>query len=302
MGFLGALLGAAPTVLAGVAKGKRDREETEYTRDQAAMKQMAEENARQQIMAAQQFDRDTATTRYNQTQAYTAGRDRLGDARLVAGDILARNKVAYDANEDILDRKLKYDTLDNNLKTARMRASSADGLKIPVGAQNDAMTNVNAVTQLNYAIGRFDEVADRYMGDMTQVPGFGITNMFGAQKLKNVMDWTTPEERELRGLVSDIASMKILKRSGATVPAAEFEKLEGFVPNMSDPPEEIYRKLKGFRKIAQEELDAYNRQFSTESGYRGGLTVEPKPFAPTPPKPGGSVQEMLDAMRENPTP
>lgn len=51
MGFLGALLGAAPTVLGGIAKGKRDREQTEYTRNQAAMEQAAQENARQQAMA-----------------------------------------------------------------------------------------------------------------------------------------------------------------------------------------------------------------------------------------------------------
>lgn len=50
MGFLGALLGAAPTVLAGAAKGKRQLEQTQYDRASKAQDDAMKEAARQQAM------------------------------------------------------------------------------------------------------------------------------------------------------------------------------------------------------------------------------------------------------------
>lgn len=73
-----------------------------------------------------------------------------------------------------------------------------------------------------------------------QTPGsFGLQNALG----DTVMQRADPGGVEVRALVSDIAGQRIHDRSGAAVTVGEMARLKPYIPNVTDTPETVKRKL-----------------------------------------------------------
>jgi len=96
---------------------------------------------------------------------------------------------------------------------------------------------------------------DAAIDAVTRAPNaFGLKNAMG----DTVMQRLDPAGVEARALVADIGSQKINDRSGAAVSAAEFPRLQPFIPNATDTAATVQKKLKQFkieRQRLQSELD-----------------------------------------------
>ena len=222
MGFLGALLGAAPTVLAGVAKGKRDREETEYTRDQAAMKQMAEENARQQIMAAQQFDRDTASRQRTEDVSYRTIRDTKADRQQALQNTAAADKVKSDKTQTDISNTFNRDELEQRLKIAQIRASTGKSGRY-IGNETARRlgtygTLYNLTTQLIDAAG-------------PNVNASGLLD-YPIHQVKTFFDKADPTVQQVHALRTQIETTLREAVGGKTLTPDEAKRMEDMVSNV----------------------------------------------------------------------
>ena len=217
MGFLGALLGAAPTVLAGVAKGKRDREETEYTRDQAAMKQMAEENARQQIMAAQQFDRDTASRQRTEDVSYRTIRDTKADTQQALQNTAAAKAVEYGYGRDQKADKIKLDEFGNRITIANIMANSR---KFNTGEDKVALRDQTRYKRflpiVNQAEARYNAALSARKGEnLSQTEIIALNTIMGKQG-------------SAKGAMAAILSDKALSPEAKSMGTAALEVAEAF--------------------------------------------------------------------------
>jgi hypothetical protein len=77
----------------------------------------------------------------------------------------------------------------------------------------------------------------------TTPEAFGLQNMLPDA----VTQRTDPAGVAARAMVSDIAGQKIHDRSGAAVSVGEAARLKPYVPNVSDTPETVKKKLTAFR-------------------------------------------------------
>lgn len=78
-----------------------------------------------------------------------------------------------------------------------------------------------------------------------------------------------PEGVEARAAIADLGSLVIHSRSGAAVTAAEFPRLAPFIPSEKDDAATVKKKLRGFVQVYREELDALQRAYSREAGFKG---------------------------------
>jgi len=100
---------------------------------------------------------------------------------------------------------------------------------------------VEKMAQNNVTLSKIDramEVVDKYPG------AFGLWNKLG----DTVRQRTDPEGVEGRAMIADIAGQKIHDRSGAAVTVGEAERLKPYVPNVTDAPDVVKRKLSLFRQ------------------------------------------------------
>jgi hypothetical protein len=88
---------------------------------------------------------------------------------------------------------------------------------------------------------------DRALGVVDEHPeAFGLKNKLPYSD--DVRQRTNPEGVDARAMVADIGSQKIHDRSGASVTINESPRLRPFVPDKSDSPETIKKKLTLFRQ------------------------------------------------------
>lgn len=100
---------------------------------------------------------------------------------------------------------------------------------------------VEKMAQNNVTLSKIDramEAVDKYPG------AFGLWNKLG----DTVRQRTDPEGVEGRAMIADIAGQKIHDRSGAAVTVGEAERLKPYVPNVTDAPDVVKRKLSLFRQ------------------------------------------------------
>jgi len=72
---------------------------------------------------------------------------------------------------------------------------------------------------------------------------FGLKNVAG----DTIMQRLDPKGTEARAMIADIAGQKIHDRSGAAVTVGEAERLKPYIPNVTDSPETVAKKLKLFK-------------------------------------------------------
>lgn len=133
MSFIGALLGAAPTVLGGIAKGKKDLEATTYQRQQEADQSAMEEQARRAALAQamQQFtsqERDRALSRDLSTTQH-AGTLKLALDRNAKTDQWHNAEVIRQTARDKADDANNKARIDLGYAGIDQRANAADGRK-----------------------------------------------------------------------------------------------------------------------------------------------------------------------------
>jgi hypothetical protein len=105
---------------------------------------------------------------------------------------------------------------------------------VPATIQEALATNAVSLTK----IGRALELVDQHP------EAFGFKNLAG----DSVRQRTNPEGVDARAMVADIGSLKIHDRSGAAVTVSEAPRLTPFVPNVTDTPETIKKKLTNFQR------------------------------------------------------
>lgn len=91
----------------------------------------------------------------------------------------------------------------------------------------------------------------------------GIKGYLGEAILQRV----DPSGIDARAAMADLGSLIIHDRSGAAVTAAEFPRLRPFIPQTTDEPATVQKKLKRFVQVYKEVVDD-TRSFYKDSGYK----------------------------------
>lgn len=98
-----------------------------------------------------------------------------------------------------------------------------------------------------------------------------------------VLQRVDPSGTDARAAIADLGSLVIHDRSGAAVTAAEFPRLQPFIPSPKDDPETARKKLKRFVQVYKEVTDDA-KTFYKESGYKVPELPSSQQTAPTGPK------------------
>lgn len=104
--------------------------------------------------------------------------------------------------------------------------------RVPEGTRNKLAEN--AVVQ--------EKIAKALELAASNPNSFGLKNVMGDAAMQRL----DPAGVEARAFVADLAGQKINDRSGAAVSVGESERLKPYVPNATDTPETVLKKLKGF--------------------------------------------------------
>lgn len=82
---------------------------------------------------------------------------------------------------------------------------------------------------------------------------------------------------DARGAIADLGSMVIHDRSGAAVTAAEFPRLAPFIPQATDDPTTVKKKLERFWQVYRQEAEVLGSIYSKEQGYRPNPALQRNP-------------------------
>lgn len=82
-----------------------------------------------------------------------------------------------------------------------------------------------------------------------------------------VLQRVDPKGVDARAAIADLGSLVIHDRSGAAVTAAEFPRLQPFIPSAKDDPETVKKKLKRFVQVYKG-ITEETKSFYKESGYK----------------------------------
>jgi hypothetical protein len=130
---------------------------------------------------------------------------------------------------------------------------------IPEKVNNGMLENVNAIRKIDDALAAIAKTPDATGG------GVGIVNHMLPDAATNFL---FPEGTNARALISEISSMKIHDRAGASQTAGEMENLKPFIPKMSDTPADIKTKIAAFRREYINMLNDTNAAYGADAGYQ----------------------------------
>ena len=133
---------------------------------------------------------------------------------------------------------------------------------------------VQQVAQNNVTLNKID----RALEWVDKTPNaFGLKNVMGDQAMQRF----DPSGVAARAMVADIAGQKIHDRSGAAVTVGEAERLRPYVPNVTDHPDVVKKKLGMFKREYQQmqsELaggrSIASVAYSGNSGASGGWSIQ----------------------------
>lgn len=148
-----------------------------------------------------------------------------------------------------------------NMDTGVITRSTIDGapaskntLKpLPVHAQKSITGGAAALSKLDETIKSVEAA------DATGFKGF----------LPDVLlNRADPKGTTARANITDIGSLELHDRSGATITASETPRLLPFIPSIKDDKPTTLKKLKRMRDIQAEELEALQGTYTRDQGYR----------------------------------
>lgn len=141
----------------------------------------------------------------------------------------------------------------------------APGVRVPAGVDAPTPPAVNAdITANERSLSKVNEALAAVRANPDAFGGLAQWALPGA--VQGVVD---PKGQKFRNPVSDIGSLEIKDRSGATVPKAEMQRL-GFIPNDRDPPQVIIDKLTRMRDWLKTEQGILIQQYPKARGRSGG--------------------------------
>jgi predicted metal-dependent hydrolase len=226
---------------------------------------------------------------------------RLADARTSQQERLAAQKelrqMQIDAQKEMKQlvagmagqkQKTQYDPVRGgivDLQTGEFKPAMQGGVPIgpkatplkdpPASVQKAMMENSSNLRKAQNALDLIEGKKVGVMQGDTEATGWkGFAPDFALNRLD-------PAGVDTRAAIADLGSMIIHERSGAAVTAAEFPRLQPFIPKPNDAPEVAKKKLQRFVQVYNEELTAMQNAYGPDSGYRqpGGITPKP-PGAP----------------------
>ena len=193
-------------------------------------------------------------------QSLTQGKPMSEKDRAMVG--LAQERVAI-GWAGVRDRQARTELIADRPPTA----SGAAGPKPPAGVVTSYVDTNSAISHL-----------DRTIAAVEKNPkAFGITN---AVVPDLVLQRTDPKGVGARALVSDVGSLVIHDRTGATMAAKEAVRLNPFIPSSADDPKAIITKLKGMRQRLQED-----QKYRLEMFPGLAPNAAPAPAKPSAPRP-----------------
>lgn len=221
------------------------------------------------IPEADRAQERTPPPRHVAAAQVTTPKDVAAQQEKAADNKRADAALAVDqANLALRGREVKLKEAD----AAREAAKTEQGKPLPPSSSKGVLEN-----RQNLAM------AERALAELEKYPD--ATGWKGYQP-----DWmlqrTDPEGVDARAAIANIGSLVIHDRSGAAVTAAEFPRLQPFIPSPKDHPDVAKKKLKQFVKIYREITeDAEN--FHRDSGYnvpeqRGAAPAAGGSAAPLP--------------------
>jgi hypothetical protein len=122
---------------------------------------------------------------------------------------------------------------------------------VPASIQQALATNAVTLTKIDRALDLVDQNPD----------AFGWKNIAG----DTIRQRTNPEGVDARAMVADIGSQKIHDRSGAAVTVSEAPRLTPFVPNVTDNPNTIKKKLANFQREYAQMMDELQKGYGLNS-------------------------------------
>lgn len=137
----------------------------------------------------------------------------------------------------------------------------ADEKAIPQTVTKGIQENVNNLKQIDRALAALE----KNPGSVGGVGSMIASVVPGAGNLQNRID---TEGVDLRALIGNIGSLVIHERSGAAVTASEFPRLRPFIPDISDSPETVKKKLNSFKANYEEIIRDTLSYYGPENGFR----------------------------------
>jgi hypothetical protein len=108
---------------------------------------------------------------------------------------------------------------------------------------------------------------------------FGLSNLAPDMVVQRL----DPQGVEARARVGDIGSLKIHDRSGAAVSASEFPRLKPFIPQVTDSPEVVLKKLTLFKQEYELTQAEYLDAYGPDRGFKGFASPQPIGAPQSPP-------------------
>lgn len=180
-------------------------------------------------------------------------------------------QAAHD--KQVADLEVKREKLENDYKIAGDNNEVKKTIAAALNATNVQIAGIRADAAKDAAAAKKDAAADKishlpaaqttaYIGNKNSIDSIdraieGVTKNPGAVGLKGFLPNAilarqgTEAEKLTRADISNIGSLKIHDRSGATVTAAESPRLMPFIPTINDPPEAVATKLRGLKREAE---------------------------------------------------
>lgn len=135
---------------------------------------------------------------------------------------------------------------------------------LPEGIQKGMLENVNAIRKIDDTLTAMTDAPNATgaaVGAVNAVTPNVVTNFF------------FPKGVTARAMISEISSMKIHDRAGASQTAGEMENLKPFIPKISDSPQEVATKLAAFRREYINMLNDQASAHSVENGFQQNPSV-----------------------------
>lgn len=254
--------------------------------------------------ALAQINREDTQEARREAQAATikAARDKqMDDLQVKREKIEADSKASAQTEET---RRMNAAALNAvNLQIAEMRAATArETAESKKSAAADKITHLPAAQTTAYignqnAIGSIDRAIELVKANpgAVGVKGF-LPNAILARQGSDA-------DKAARAEISNIGSLKIHDRSGATVTAAESPRLMPFIPTINDPPETVAIKLRGLKREAERNNLTIEEFAETNKYHRPGttkITPDELRVVRTGTKPDGTkVEELSDGTVRN---
>lgn len=176
-------------------------------------------------------------------------------------DVLELRRDMFRSNEEFRAARLRQfeRQLDIQQQTADKPAGGkagggggGGGMKMPVAIQTKLLENRDSMRQIENARALLGKNPNSVGAQYAFMPDI-------------ISQRTDPAGVAVRAAISDIGSLRIHQRSGATVTVAESPRLRPFIPSASDTPQALTAKLAGLEKALREMNADIEQMYSTGS-------------------------------------